>query len=143
MLLLPDQKQIPYWMVKDHQHIGLLIESHQNLKQPLIVWIRGEIFQRLHPHLRSCARKIVYAQMEILHAPIRNTPLHRNRNAASARNGTEKHRSLDVVVIGNGNHGSEIELFDLTTLQIESQLGSHRRRPVARCVVNVQPMNCL
>ena len=42
---------------------------------------------------------------------------------------------MDVVVIGERDHGRKAQAFDLSSFKIEGQHGSHGRRPVAARVV--------
>jgi hypothetical protein len=44
-------------------------------------------------------------------------------------------------VIGDGDHGRQVQLLDLPALQVEGQLGRHRRRPVAGRVVDAHAVH--
>ena len=39
-------------------------------------------------------------------------------------------------MVGDGNHGVQFKLFNLTALEIKCQPGSHRGGPIALCVIH-------
>ncbi len=119
------------------------MQGDQNLGQARIAGVGGEILQRRHPLCRAGAGQVVHAEMERLRAAVGRAPLHRNRNLPRAGHRAQKHGRLDVVVVGDGNHRRQVELFDLPRFQIEGQLGRHGRRPVAGCVVDADAVHLL
>src|SRR5271168_2148144 len=119
MLFLPDQIQVPHGVVEDHQHVSLAMQSSQNLREARITGARGEILTYRHPLRCASAGKVVHAEMECLRAAIGRAPLYRYWNLPSAGHRAQKHWRLDVVMVGNGDHRREAELFDLPRLQVE------------------------
>ena len=101
MLFFADQVQVPQGMVEDHQHVRFAMKGGQNLGQPRIAWMRSEFLERRHPLRRAGAGQVVNAQMEGLHVAVGRAPLHRHRNLPRAGHRAQKHRRLDIVVVGD------------------------------------------
>ena len=118
------------------------MKSNENLSEAGVAGMGGVFLKRRHPLCRAGAGQVVHAEMERL-AAIGGAPLDGNRNTPRAGHGAQKHGRLDVVVVGDGNHRCQVQLFDLPRFQIEGQLGSHGRRPVAGCVVDAHAVHLL
>ena len=141
LVLLPaDQVQIPHRMVEDHQYVWIRVQRRQDLGEPRVARAGRKTPENLHPLRGARAGQVVYAQVERL-LSIGSAPLQRYRNAPCAGHRPQQHRRLNRVVIGEGNHGRQVQLFDLLALQIERQLGGHRRRPVSGRIVHPHPVH--
>ncbi len=69
VLFLADQVQVPHGVVEDHQHIRLAMKSAQNLGEPRVAGMGGELLKRRHPLRRAGAGQVVHAEMEGLQPP--------------------------------------------------------------------------
>ena len=142
MLLFADEVEVPHGMVEDHQHIRFRIERGENLSQPAFLGVRGVVLEDGDPFLRMGTGQIVDAEVERLLA-IGRAPFQRNRNLPGAGNGSQKHGRVDVVVVGDGYHGVQVQRLDLGAFEIEGQPGSHGWGPVGCGVVDPDPVQGL
>jgi hypothetical protein len=73
---------------------------------------------------------------------IGHSPLNGDRDLDGGRIRAQEQRSPDVVVIGEGDEGGELEMiFDLAAFEIEGELRRERRSPVTGCVVQFKAVD--
>jgi hypothetical protein len=122
-------------VIENYQHIGLFVEGNQNFSKPRIAGICSVIGQSGHPLIGAGTGKVVDAQVEGLGA-IGCGPLYGDGDLAGAGDGAQKHGGLDVVVVGDGDHGGQAQLLNLAGFQVERQFGGGRGCPIALSVVD-------
>jgi hypothetical protein len=140
--LFADHVEIPHGMIENHQHVGFVVKGPENLREAIAARVGGKFRERRHPLLRAGAGQVVNAEVERLRA-IRSAPLHGNGNMAGAGHGAQQHGRVDVVVVADRHHRRQTEHFNLPAFQVEGQFGSHRRRPIAGCIIHAYPVNLL
>ena len=120
----PTRKRSQRGWLKTTSTLGSSFSAARISVRRAVTGIRGIVRERLHPLGGAGAGQVVDAEMKILHAAVGRAPLHRDRNPPRAGHGAQQHGRVDVVVVGDGNHGAEIERLNLLAFQVECQLAA-------------------